>query len=368
MFSKFLAALCIALGAFASCLAFSPINSSAAMPVDSSLPIIKSPKATQSKYDDRIVVTWGKNKNSKVDKYLVMRKSVNDKTWHRLGFVSNSTNRYTDKISGDTKYYKYKVLCIKKVGGVNCKSDLTASGTAKGWCDVSICVDPGHYGDKNNNFSEKGADAKYPYSEAQQMLILGQKLADALESYHMTPIITRSSDDTGAPGVDVGDGGLDSRGLLSSGCDFFVSLHTNATGAQKKVWQQSENKVYVFANAYARSGSNFDLAEQLGLAATRQLKVTGARDFDGGLKEFDDSENDDPRVNGSTLFRNLDDGRDYYAVLRAAASVGTPGVLIEHSYHVNPDVRAFLLEEKNLEKLARAEAEAIAKHYGFLKR
>ena len=153
MLGKFVTAAAIALFALAAGF-FAPVMSSAAMPVDDSLPVIKSPKATKDKYDDKIVVTWGKNKNSKTDKYLVMRKSLDDTSWHRLGFVSNNKNKYVDKISGDTKYYRYKVLCIKKKDGVNYKSDLSASGTAAGNCLVTVCIDPGHYGSKNNNFDE----------------------------------------------------------------------------------------------------------------------------------------------------------------------------------------------------------------------
>ena len=51
---------------------------------------------------------------------------------------------------------------------------------------------------------------------------------------------------------------------------------------------------------------------------------------------------------------------DYYGVLRGAHSVGTAGVIIEHGFYTNKAQAEFLLDEKNLEKIADMEARVIA--------
>ena len=57
-------------------------------------------------------------------------------------------------------------------------------------------------------------------------------------------------------------------------------------------------------------------------------------------------------------------GADYYGVLRGAASVGVPGILLEHSFHTNRRATDWLLNDENLERMAVAEAETIAAHFG----
>ena len=56
---------------------------------------------------------------------------------------------------------------------------------------------------------------------------------------------------------------------------------------------------------------------------------------------------------------------DYYGVLRGAAAVGVPGVLLEHSFHTNRKATEWLLVDSNLKKLAKAEAKTIASFYGI---
>jgi len=54
---------------------------------------------------------------------------------------------------------------------------------------------------------------------------------------------------------------------------------------------------------------------------------------------------------------------DYYGVLRGATAVGTPALILEHSFHTNAQIVQWLLNEGNLERLAQAEASAIALYY-----
>lgn len=65
--------------------------------------------------------------------------------------------------------------------------------------------------------------------------------------------------------------------------------------------------------------------------------------------------------------RKGDGGTDYYGVLRGAAAVGTPGILMEHSFHTNRRATEWLMQEANLRKLAQAEAQTIAEYFGVTK-
>jgi hypothetical protein len=56
---------------------------------------------------------------------------------------------------------------------------------------------------------------------------------------------------------------------------------------------------------------------------------------------------------------------NYYGVLHGARMVGVPALILEHSFHTNTRATKWLLDEKNLDKLAKAEAEAIAKYFGM---
>ena len=56
---------------------------------------------------------------------------------------------------------------------------------------------------------------------------------------------------------------------------------------------------------------------------------------------------------------------NYYSVLNGARLVGTPGVILEHSFHTNKAAAKWLLDEKNLRKLAQAVADVIALWFGL---
>ena len=56
-------------------------------------------------------------------------------------------------------------------------------------------------------------------------------------------------------------------------------------------------------------------------------------------------------------------GTDYYGVLRGAAAVGTPGILLEHGFHTNLRDTNWLMNDENLRRMAAEEAETIAAYY-----
>jgi N-acetylmuramoyl-L-alanine amidase len=63
--------------------------------------------------------------------------------------------------------------------------------------------------------------------------------------------------------------------------------------------------------------------------------------------------------------KRQNDGRDWYGVIRGSAAVNVPGIILEHSFHSNRSKCKWLLKNKNLRKMAAAEAKTIAEHYGY---
>ena len=67
-------------------------------------------------------------------------------------------------------------------------------------------------------------------------------------------------------------------------------------------------------------------------------------------------------------YRVGQDGRDYYGVLRGAAAVGVPGLIIEHGMHTVPEVRKTAMEGDLLCRWACADARGIANGFGFVEK
>ena len=56
---------------------------------------------------------------------------------------------------------------------------------------------------------------------------------------------------------------------------------------------------------------------------------------------------------------------DYYGIIRYAATVGVPAMIIEHGFMSNKEDLTFLSKSENLKKLAQETAAAVAKEYGL---
>lgn len=188
---------------------------------------------------------------------------------------------------------------------------------------IKICIDAGHYGKYNQS------PCNEEYFESEMTWKLHLKLKKYLEGYGIKVITTRTDQ--------AKDLELASRGKKAKGCDLFVSLHSNSTVGGMIDEGIDGPKVYVPV-----SGKADDLGEKL---AECIATVIGTKQ-DGRSKSK-------PGNKG-----------DWYGVIRGAASVGVPGILIEHSFHTNTRSTEWLLKDSNLDKLAKAEAEVIAKHFG----
>ena len=178
-----------------------------------------------------------------------------------------------------------------------------------------VCLDAGHYGNYN-------AGVVKGYYESVRMWKLTELLAQELNARGIAVIKTRSNQAT--------DLALTSRGRKAKGCDLFLSMHSNAAGAESVDYPVA----YVPLNG-------------TGTAIGQKLADIVA-DVMGTVQK------------GRTATRKGSGGADYYGVIRGAVAVGVPGVILEHSFHTNPKAAAWLMSDANLTKLAKAESDCIA--------
>lgn len=196
-----------------------------------------------------------------------------------------------------------------------------------------VCIDAGHYGTYNPSPAVVG------YFEAQAMWRLQELLCRELEARGVSTVRTRTRQTEDLP--------LEQRGKTALGCDLFVSLHSNAAG-------DGMREDIDYPVAYVSIGGQADIIGQKLAAAVEQVMQT---------------------TQSARIERREGSRGDYYGVLRGAAEVKVPGVILEHSFHTNTRSANWLLSESNLLRLACAEAQIIAEYlhapanmqrYGYL--
>lgn len=180
---------------------------------------------------------------------------------------------------------------------------------------AKVCIDAGHFGYYNKSpFNSK-------YWESQRMWKLHELVADELEKRGIEVRKTRTNQ--------AADMALTSRGKMAAGCDVFLSFHSNAS---------SRPSVDYTLAIVPLNGSGTELGQKLADCIAAVMGTT---------------------QKGRTMTKRGNSG-DYYGVIRGAVSVGVPGIILEHSFHTNPEATAWLMSDANLQKLAKAEAECIA--------
>jgi N-acetylmuramoyl-L-alanine amidase len=186
-----------------------------------------------------------------------------------------------------------------------------------------ICIDAGHYGSKYNR-----SPVVRSYYESVMNWKLHLLLKKYLEEYGFEVITTRKNRDK--------DLGLTTRGKASKGCDLFLSIHSNACDTE------SVDHPVVFVPL---NGTGDVLGKKLAdcIAATMGTRQKG------------------------TIASKKGKNGDYYGVIRGAVSVDVTGLILEHSFHTNTKSANWLLNDDNLDKMAKAEAKVIAEHYGMEK-
>lgn len=187
-----------------------------------------------------------------------------------------------------------------------------------------VCLDAGHFGDYNRS------PAVTAYYESDMNWTLHLLLKTALERYGIEVRLTRENQDT--------DLSVYERGAASKDCDLFLSLHSNAVGSGV---DESVDYVVIYVPLNG-SGDEIgqSLAEGISLVmGTNQKGRIATREGSSG---------------------------DYYGVIRGAVAVGTVGLILEHSFHTNTRITHWLMDEKNLARLAEEEAVLIAEYFDVL--
>ena len=188
---------------------------------------------------------------------------------------------------------------------------------------MRICLDAGHYG----KYNQSPVNPAYWESEFTWKFHLLLKSELEHRGFEVT---TTRSDQTK-------DLDVCKRGQLAKGCDLFLSIHSNACADQSADYPLACCCVNRQADVLGH-----ELAESVGKVMATSGKA---------------------RI----WWRTGNGGADYYGVLRGAASVGVPGILLEHSFHTNRRATEWLMNDENLRRMAAAEADVIAAHFDVKK-
>ena len=200
-----------------------------------------------------------------------------------------------------------------------------------------ICIDAGHYG----KYNRCPNNSNYYESVVMWNLHLLQK--KYLEELGAEVVTTRSNQAT--------DLSLSERGKKSAGCDLFISDHTNATG---NGMNETIDYVAVYHLTDDKAVTCDDISKEIGTKLAPV--IAGVMGTKQGYKILTRKSSNDKNRDGV-----LND--NYYGVLHGARMVNVPGLILEHSFHTNTASVNWLLNEGNLDKLAKAEAEVIAEYF-----
>lgn len=189
--------------------------------------------------------------------------------------------------------------------------------------NIKICLDAGHAGKENRS------PVVPEFHESDFNWKLHMKLKEKLEAYGIQVITTRVSQDE--------ELGTKSRGKKAQGCNVLLSIHANAA--------DRESADYPLAIVPV-NGSGDELGKKLAECVRNVMDTVEPADM---------------------WSKKTDSGNDWYGVINGAAQVGVPGIILEHSFYTNKCMAEWMMVDANLDKLAKAEAEVIAAHYGVKK-
>lgn len=208
---------------------------------------------------------------------------------------------------------------------------------------VKICIDAGHYGKYNRS---PAVPAYYESDMVWKLHLLQKKF---LEEYAGVEVITTRKDQAT-------DKALYDRGAYSRGCDLFISDHSNAVGSGIN---EAVDYVAVYHLTEDSTTRVDDISKEIaGKLAPVIADVMGTSQ--GWRLVTRKSGND---RNGDGMLND-----NYYGVLHGARMANTPGMILEHSFHTNTRMTLWLMDENNLARLAKAEADVIAAHFGLKKK
>lgn len=208
---------------------------------------------------------------------------------------------------------------------------------AKPMKNIKIMLDAGHDGRRNQS------PVIPQYYESDMVWKLQNYLKEYLEALGIFVATTRASQNEVMDVV--------VRGKKSKGYDLFLSLHSNACGTESV-----DRPVGIFLADDAKT----DIDEKSkALAVNLANRVRTLMQTTQNAQTYSKLAGYDRNGNGITT----DD--DYYGVLYGAHIVGTPGIILEHSFHTNRRAALWLSDNNNLKLLAREEALVIATFFGM---
>lgn len=193
---------------------------------------------------------------------------------------------------------------------------------------MKITIDPGHYGSNYNPGVAAG------YVESNFTWTYSWLLKERLERYGVEVLITRATKEE--------DMALQARGKMAKGSDLFISVHSNAT-------DNKPDMDAMFCHWSVRSGGE-GIAKKIGNALSVLFRSEWGHVADPVFYAQESAKYP---------------GFDYFGVLKGAASVEVPGIIVEHSFHTNANYCEWAMTEGNLEKMADTEVQAIVDYYGL---
>lgn len=207
---------------------------------------------------------------------------------------------------------------------------------------MKICLDPGHYDSYNPGVAAGYTEGDFTWTYYQMM-------KERLERFGVEIVCTRESKDT-YPGYP-GDDKLQARGKMAEGCDLFISIHSNAPSKELKEEDPEAyySKNQVVTHWSVRSGGEM-IAKKICNAISNLLRSEWGS------------------INSPEMYAVESEkhpGYDYYGVLKGAASVGVPAIIVEHSFHTFAEYCEWVMAGNNMERMCDVEVGAIVEFYGL---
>ena len=338
--------------------------------------------------NQKIGISWSDEYDDIVWGYQIKRKSVSEDVnrWETIAVIFSDRIVNGDLLlvedeldNAEPKQYVYRVdLMLSDLIGYKAENgkELLSS-------NVLICIDPGHYAGRNTVEGE----LSYGYAEGDFTLQVALELQQVLqEKYGIGVYLTRTTEHINIHGYR--DVNLDSNRIALRGkraaskdSDLFVSIHTNANsdnahGFDTCMQPIGMNKPLILVNTIGcddemtikvSNAIGLNLAKAnyaLGTAAVEEFVFAKA----GEVEEWTGPKNDALDAPGSVYYRyrkDREDDVDYYGVLRGAAVVNKPGIIIEHGFHTVPEMRKEAMEGNLSTIWANIDAYGIAYGFGF---
>ncbi len=199
---------------------------------------------------------------------------------------------------------------------------------------IKVMIDPGH------NAYENQSPVYSPYWESVMTWKLSNYLQEELQALGVHADLTKSTLEEKPA--------LQPRGHKSRGYDFFISIHSNAAS------YSSMDKPIALCYQNLSWTTIDDTSREIGALLASKVAEVMETNQKGEIFQRLSAEDRD----GTGVW---DD--EWYGVLCGARYVGTPGILLEHSFHTNYRATLWLYNDENLKKLAKEEAAVIFEYF-----